>query len=463
MAHRPPDLPLWLFISLALGLPLAAAAWLHPTWGHQGDMAFFFEWFQAVKTMDAFYAEGPGINYPLLGVALICGPPWLLETLTGNALTLAQFITLHKLCLGLAEGALLCVAAPVARTLAIARPRLFALALGLLPATWAGGAWFGQIDVWNTLFLLASFWGFARVAQTRSHPRLPWLGLGLLGAYAAVWTKQLVVFSLPGLVILAALGLWSLRRTPAGRWGLIGAIASTVLLIAPDVWAHLPSGYVSSLQWVWLGGGSSHSDVLSGNGANLWALVSSDPGQSSRTPWVLGLSARTLGLLATATVYAGALTWLFITRHTTPIRRVALFIGVGNLAMATLMTGVHERYLVHGVPFLLLGLAGAAPAAHRWLAPVAWFVGGFTGLFVLSSIHWDLFQHPALILFSSHTVTGLLQLGLLLLLGVAMLIESITTVRATRLYAPSTPASPDSSSPTSPTRTCPESTPHTSS
>jgi hypothetical protein len=179
----------------------------------------------------------------------------------------------------------------------------------------------------------------------------------------------------------------------------------------PDPFLVLPDGYASHLGFVLFGGGSAHGEVLSGNGANLWALISADPSASSLAPVFLGLSARALGFVLFGLAQAGMLAWLALAARSggwTPGHAV-LYVGLSNLAMATLLTGVHERYLVHGVPFLVLGLACAR---SRWPSVAAWVVGGWSGMFVLSSIHWDAFS-GVLLPFRSHTVTGALELALL--------------------------------------------------
>lgn len=96
-----------------------------------------------------------------------------------------------------------------------------------------------------------------------------------------------------------------------------------------------------------------------------------------------------------------------------------LLVGVSNLAMATLMTGVHERYLVHALPFLVLGLAARTRDGAAWRAVFlgSWLVGAWSGLFVLSTIHWEVFSRLGILApFRSPVAVGVPQIVLLVVL-----------------------------------------------
>ncbi|MCZ7685206.1 MAG: hypothetical protein M5U28_43105 [Sandaracinaceae bacterium] len=67
------DLPRPIFLGLACALPLALFA-IHRELGHAGDLGFFHEWYLALREGSAFYRDGPGLNYPIVGVLLVCGP-----------------------------------------------------------------------------------------------------------------------------------------------------------------------------------------------------------------------------------------------------------------------------------------------------------------------------------------------------------------------------------------------------
>jgi hypothetical protein len=73
------------------------------------------------------------------------------------------------------------------------------------------------------------------------------------------------------------------------------------------------------------------------------------------------------------------------------------------------LTGVHERYLVHAVPLILL----AERTGFR--SRVGWLAGAWSGIFVLTTVHEHSFVGPLLI-FTRPEPLALLQLTWLLAL-----------------------------------------------
>ncbi len=204
---------------------------------------------------------------------------------------------------------------------------------------------------------------------------------------------------------------------------------SALLVLLPDFFVVLPEGWNNHLLFVWLGGGSAHGQALSGNGANLWALLDFAPGTTASVPVLWGLSAKFVGLGLFFLVSLGAAYfWLRnLGRGRDPLRESLLLAGLFNLAMATLLTGVHERYLVHGVPLLLLALetrGWAFFADGLWgrLGRFAWVVGAWSGMYVLASIHWEAFA-GMLRPFRSAALLGWMELGLLVALMIGLGIE----------------------------------------
>jgi hypothetical protein len=234
------------------------------------------------------------------------------------------------------------------------------------------------------------------------------------------------------MLVFGLLAAWRNRGTRVAMAMAAASLCSFLVWLLPDPFLDLPEGYRSHLVFVLVGGGSAHGDVLSGNGANLWALVSSDPSASSLETVYAGLTAKAWGLILFGGYQLLLLVWIVLeARRREPEAQVRdamgfgiVYIGACNLAMATLLTGVHERYLFHGVPFLILGMSLRVQRGIRfsqWLSPAVWFVAGWSGLFVLSSIHWDAFS-GLLSPFRSHTVAGVLELMLLAALGVQLVL-----------------------------------------
>jgi len=329
---------------------------------------------------------------------------------------------------------------PLARTLGAPRPRLLAIALYALPSTWGIGAWFGQLDVIGTLLLILAALGVVRyvLAVTRDSTSTGWLLLGVAALHGAILTKQLTYFSLPGLGAMLAIGLLiDMRQRRARRWlNLALVLASPLLWFVADPLLALPDGYWSHLAFVLFGGGSSHGDLLCASGANAWALAYPGGGRSALSTVVLGIPARTWGILAFAVLQLLLLAAFgrevvrtpdVLSGEKPPELRAALgvgilLVGVSNLAMVTVLTGIHERYLVHGLPFLFLGaslLAREASPHWQMLRAAVVLLGLWSGLFVLATIHWESFRGSPSV-FRSTAAMGWLQIAVLLPLLVAV-------------------------------------------
>lgn len=375
------------FVALAVLLPITLAGLLLHH-GHAGDIEFFHRWYLAVRQGADFYRDGPGINYPIVGVLLVTGPALLVEPVLGHALTLGEYWVVLKGTLVLGEVALILASARLASSLGHARPRSLAVLLYLLPSSWAGGATFGQIDVWGTLLLVLAA---ERAIHYRRSGAVDALALGLLAAVLALLTKQLTLFSMPALAALLVLGLRAHARP--SHWGLL-AIAP-LLALSADPFLILPAPYLSHLHFV-LAHGSGHGALVVASGASLWSLIAVGGTPSASMVW-LGLDAQAWGWLAfTAALGLVALRAAQQARQDRAAIDRALIgaAGLSQLAMALLLTGVHERYLTHAIPLLILaeGLASLRrrPTAGTRLAwaraALGVTVAIVSGLFVLSTI-----------------------------------------------------------------------------
>ena len=225
----------------------------------------------------------------------------------------------------------------------------------------------------------------------------------LLATHAAILTKQLVLFTLPALGVLGVLALVRHRRAPHVL--LVGL--SPLLWFVADPFLALPAGWRSHLAFVLFGGGSAHGDFIVAGGASLWSLVA-DLNVSAHDWRVLGVSAYVMGIVAYLLLQGGLL-WRLAPRRDSDAA-IVLYAGLSHLGMATLLTGVHERYVVHGAPLLLLGLAGLRAGRRWWVGSAA--VLSWWGLFVLGSLHFDAFR-GVLLPFRMHQPIAVLLLALL--------------------------------------------------
>jgi hypothetical protein len=372
-----------MFFALAVAAPVALLV-VHRGLGHEGDIAFFYEWYLAFREGPAFYRDGPGLNYPIAGVLVVCGPAWVLDAIAGGTLSPHAFRIVLKGTLVLGEIALVLAAAALARELGVRRPRLVALGLYALPSTWIGGAWFGQTDVVGSALLLASAAALVRFRKNGSGLHL---ALGVAALHAALLSKQLTWFAAPALGMLAVAGL--ARHGTRARWAL--ALLSPLVWLAADPFLVLPDGYRSHLWFVLAGGGSSHGELVVASGASVWALVARG-GTLAREVTVLGVSSFAVGWIAWGASQAAAIAGVVRARLST--HALVWLAGVSHLAMATLLTGVHERYLAHAIPLLVLANAGAP----MWRGALGYAIGTVSGVFVLSTLSPGLFGGPLALL-----------------------------------------------------------------
>jgi hypothetical protein len=399
------DVPPPVFLVLAVALP-AALFGVHHGLGHEGDIAFFHEWYLAFREGPAFYRDGPGLNYPIAGVLFVCGPAWVIEALAGVPLDAGSFRIVLKATLVFGEVGLVFAAAALAHTLGARRPRLLALVLYALPSTWIGGAWFGQTDVLGSALLVGSA---AALVRFRREGAGLCLALGLAALHTALLAKQLTWFAAPALAVLAVAGLRA-HGTPV-RWSL--AALSPLVWLAADPFVVLPDGYDSHLWFVLAGGGSAHGDLAVASGASVWALFVRGGTPASEVT-VLGVSSFAAGWIAWCAAQIAAVA--AVVRERASSASLVWLAGLAHLAMATLLTGVHERYLVHAIPILLLANAGRA----RWHLALAFTVATVSGVFVLSTLSPEAFGGPLAFLARPEPLALLCIAWLLAELGTAL-------------------------------------------
>ncbi|MEZ4252680.1 MAG: hypothetical protein R3B99_31100 [Polyangiales bacterium] len=192
----------------------------------------------------------------------------------------------------------------------------------------------------------------------------------------ALLTKQLALFS-------STLALVWLRASSAAARLVRDRPGVAALVLLPELFLVLPEGWHSHLAFVLFGGGSDHGATLAHHGASVWALFASDASMPAASISLGPFDAQALGWLA----FFGAqlvLAWRLVRTRFAPAA-VVLHAGATHLAMAVLLTGVHERYLAHGGAWLLLALAG------RLRFPLALATVAATGIYVVASVSWDSF------------------------------------------------------------------------
>jgi hypothetical protein len=358
-----------------------------------GDYKIFSFWAECwFKDSGKIYLNC-GANYPFVGIIASAGALSTLKTLLG-AEDYPQLVHRFQFYLAIFDALNFILVWLLARALKLKYALAVSVLIAALPSSWAGGALWGQIDDASQFFLLACVLCLVTGIQSNSDKlnfrSVTCCVLGLLALVAFVLTKQMAVFSLPAvlpLAFLACLRLWTSGRKLVGPMAAASAILLCVAffefldsrLEVPLTFQHpaLPPLYhASSYLFIWLGGGSSHGNVISVNGFNIWMFLERDMWSSSKEPFYC-LRFRDYEFCLTpfhsgAVLYCGYIVILsasFIAFFLRPLlgggfrdemkmrfvlATIILYLAQVNLGFNVFLTGTHERYLYHCFPFLIL-------------------------------------------------------------------------------------------------------------
>jgi len=371
---------------------LVPFVWLlvHRHQGHEGDLAFFFDWLAAFRHGADFYALGPGLNYPIVGVFLVCGPARLVEIVTGQALDLEGFVAVFKTTLALGESLFLLSMALLAQELEAKHPWRIALLVYAMPSSWAMGAYFGQIDIWGSALQLFAL----HLVLHRRVAQSPWIyGVSCVASFFFILlTKQLAWLGLLPLTLAFVLRTHAhSERARIAQGSLFALALSLVLMLTIDALVAWPFGIGSHLLLVLNAPGSAHLDLAVANGASLWSLFVL--GGTSASTSLFGPDWMTIGRVGKALFVAFTGLTLFLQSRDSRNARVQSLTAVGTIALlgAFILPGSHERYLVHALPPLLLIAFTQTRTLASWMTCV---VSVLSGLYVLASIHWQAFDRP---------------------------------------------------------------------
>ncbi|HVP10876.1 MAG TPA: hypothetical protein VMV94_06755 [Phycisphaerae bacterium] len=377
--------PTILVIALIIVLGIAVRVPLLPQPGYLPDMQQFFMWaYQAdrhglASVYDRYEVDGQVqrlSNYPPLYLHVLRGIAKLYPLVAGRPLNepVLRAMSLGEPGPGVAWGyvlfklpaALADIATAVVLFICLRR-RLSIRAAGAIGVLYAlhpmaihnSSAW-GQVDAIHTLFMVLSL---DAAARRRLPAMTAWAVLALL-------MKMQSIFIAPIWLVVAVMTCRALGAQ-AGRQIALSAVVA-VVLIAAVVW---PFG---------IGADSGPFDAyfkavgyfpyVHMNGFSAWFLTNPIPGVPltfnpylrDDMPWVLGISARKIGLVATAATAILVAIVLWRRKCDSPGLRWAA--RLLPLAFFVLPTQIHERYLF---PIIALW-AWACESNRRWW--VCWIV-----------------------------------------------------------------------------------------
>ncbi len=372
-----------LLAGLALRLALA------PLGAHPGDLPVLTRWAVALNErgyLGVYLASDA--NYPPLALLLIGGSGWVYGLASSGAPSGPLWLLTLKLPAILADLAVMLL---LARRVGGKRRALWLIAsLAFNPAMLVMSAWWGQLDSVYVAFTL-----LAVLAASGGQPL--WAGVAL-GAGVMV---KLQAAAVAPVVLLATIRPPSLPTRPRGR--LVRLALGTALPVALGLGPFVLTGQAELVLRrivVALVGAPGWPTV---NALNLWYLLTAGKGNwaynapltwPDTSPLVMGLSARTLGMLMlllwSASVLwlawrkrrAGAMTWL--------LAGAILFLGI-----FLYLTQAHERYALGAVVWM----AGAAALPGLVTHPQS--ASRLTGLYALITLAhslnlaWAVLTSPA--------------------------------------------------------------------
>jgi hypothetical protein len=348
----------------------AFVIFIYPTWFQPDDLDAFLRWSQDwAKGAQDIYVNCAYCNYPFLGMVFSAGAvDWLgirdFDGMMGLFRYYLAFIDLLNVV----------VLYYLLRALKIKDAAFWSGIVGLLPSSWIGASYWGQIDNIGQFFILAFLLLAAKINEIPASKAwrnyLLAFTLGFLLS-CLVMTKQLVFFSMISLGSMAVANIILVSR----KWTslfvnlfvLAASFAAPILLV--DSMLKFDPQYISHLHYI-LATGSSHGDTISSFGFNLWTFFTTDPFGSSHEPLsVFGLSlipykAGIALFLSSVLLLSVAAVYFHLKENNKSItgftsRRLGFWVAhlaLVNLSFNLFLTGTHERYLYHFFPFAIVAI-----------------------------------------------------------------------------------------------------------
>lgn len=345
----------------------AFVIFIYPTWFQPDDLDAFLGWSREwAKGAQSVYVNCMYCNYPFLGMAFSAGAvDWLgirdFDGMMGLFRYYLAFIDLLNVV----------VLYYLLKTLKVKDAAFWAGLVGLLPSSWIGASYWGQIDNIGQFFILAFFLvaaGLNEIPEASSwRSYLLAFSFGLLLACLSM-TKQLVFFSMISLGSMAVANIILVSRKWMGAFFalIVLAVSFAAPILIVDAGIRYDPQYLSHLHYI-LATGSSHGDTISSFGFNIWTFFTTNPfGSSHEAMSVFGLS-----LVPYKAGIALFLAGIFILTIAAVLYHVRdnkkgnagftqkhlafwlVHLALVNLSFNLFLTGTHERYLYHFYPFAI--------------------------------------------------------------------------------------------------------------
>lgn len=419
----------WIVMGVAIVLPFFAIL-IYPAYFHPDDMQDFLRWSKAWElNWRNIYLECNICTYPFLGTFF-----------SGGIISLFDFektrhiVRVFHVYLAIIDALNIIAIYFILKELDVENSPFWAGLIGLLPSSWIGTSYWGQIDGIGQLIIFILIFHsimFNKKAELNNIKYGVYLIISGILLACLLLTKQLVLFSL---VCLGAMIFTNIFLFSRGlRSFLISLSIFGISFFLPIVFVDLillrmPVSYASHIQYTFEVG-SRIGNVISYFGFNVWVLFYKDTLVSSHTPLF------NLGGLAVSPFLIGIFLFLlinfiflfFVFGYFYPLYKdgVRFFrksdillwlfqISFLNLSFNLFLTGTHERYLYHFYPFIIIAFLGNLRARFKELVILvvgALIYGAFlygylsdlntlfgrSPFYVMATFHFVLFVYLAVI------------------------------------------------------------------
>jgi hypothetical protein len=308
-------------------------------------------------------------NYPFVGIFSYAG----MASILGIVDDFQHGAFNYRLFLAVIDGLNVLLLYALFKAFQVKNGGLWAGIIGILPSSWAGGAFWAQIDDVGQFFILLSLlwivWNHRGYCVFRK--KYYWLYIAVAGLFLsfAVLTKQLLLFSVFSVSLFLFIDILIYSR----RWQQVFAYTSVafgvflIFNLFVDSLLSLEDPYFSHLLYIW-NTGSGHINQI-GNGFNIWLFSGGDMWRSSNDPFFWILTPKNTGIFLFMG-YLSVITFSLLRQ----MRKVftsksvlfeekdlllwVFYLALVNLGFNILLSGTHERYLYHFYPFAFLAVLG---------------------------------------------------------------------------------------------------------
>lgn len=330
---------------------------LFPEAYHHYDVTTFIEWNGYSKSFNTLYTTDCVCNYPYMGLAVSSG---FLRIFSEN-------IQLFRLFLSIIDAGVIIVLLKILQTLNIKRALLWSGIIALLPSSWVGTSYWGQIDnIGQLLLILFIYFLLVNLKNKDSLYYKKFKVFLFIAAFictSMLLVKQLLLFSLTscGLLLFYLVIKKSQNFIQILLNLFILIFAALLPLIIIDLTVDFKKEFISHLHQI-IATGSDHMKKISGNGFNIWMFLNREMKSSSDAPFLSILTPRNTGILFYILYYIFITVLVIKQIYNEKInseKTIVFFIihlAMINLGFNLLLSGTHERYLIHFYPYLFIFL-----------------------------------------------------------------------------------------------------------